>query len=158
MSHLKRLLYLMISEDRERPLQATVGHGDTQLVRRLPVIAHAHMNPVSTQLKQLQETTAQNMSLPKGNPLYDQLHKAYMGKILYDGGCYRVISIQFVPNKGKNVYPCWEATTEPVYSPSKPPQVPSPGGVMALPREHRVFLNTLKCLRGSLGWVAVLAD
>jgi hypothetical protein len=113
-SHRKRLLYLMISEDRERPLEATVGHGDTQLVRRLPVIAHAYMNPVSTRLKQLQETTVQNMSLPKDNPLYDQLHKAY-GQILYDGGYYRVISIQFVPNKGKNVYPCWEATTEPVY-------------------------------------------
>jgi hypothetical protein len=114
-SHLKRLLYLMISEDRERPLQATVGHGDTQLVRRLPVIAHAYMNPLSTRLKKLQETTVQNMSLSKENPLYDQIHKAYMGKILYDGGYYRVISIQFVPNKGKNVYPCWEAMTEPVY-------------------------------------------
>jgi hypothetical protein len=101
-SHLKRLLYLMISEDRERHLEATVGRG-------------VYMNPVSTRLKQRQETTVQNMSLPKDNPLYDQLHKAYMGKILYDGGYYRVISIQFVPNKGKNVYPCWEATTEPVY-------------------------------------------
>ncbi len=64
-SHLKRLLYLMISEDRERPLHATVGHGDTQLIRRLPVIAHAYTNPVSTRLKQLQETTVQNMSHPK---------------------------------------------------------------------------------------------
>ncbi len=37
-----------------------------------------------------------------------------MGKIFYDRGCYRVISIQYVPNKGRNVFPCWEATTEPV--------------------------------------------
>jgi hypothetical protein len=38
-----------------------------------------------------------------------------MGKILYDGSYYRVIAIQFVPNKGKNVFPCWEATAEPIY-------------------------------------------
>jgi hypothetical protein len=105
----------MISEDRKRPLQATVENGDTQLIRRLPVIAYAYMNPVSTRLKKLQETTVQKMVLPKDNPLYDELYKAWMGKILYDGGYYRVVAIKFVPNKGENVYPCWEATTEPVY-------------------------------------------
>ncbi len=34
--------------------------------------------------------------------------EAYLGKILWDGGHFRVLII------AKNVYPCWEATTEPV--------------------------------------------
>ena len=55
-----------------------------------------------------------DMAQPKDNPWYARLHQEYMGKILYDRGCYRVISIQYVANKGKNVFPCWEATTEPV--------------------------------------------
>ncbi len=104
--HLKRLLYLMISADLERALQPTVGPRDTQLIWRLPVIAHAYMNPASIRLttssKQLQETTIQKTSLPKDNPWYDQLHKKYMGTVLYDGGCCRVIAIQFVP-RGKKI-------------------------------------------------------
>jgi hypothetical protein len=100
-SHLKRLMYLMISEDRERPLHATVGHGDTQLIRRLPVIAHAYMNPVSTRLKQLQKTTVRNMSLPKDNPLYDQLHKAYMGKICTTEATTASLPSSSFPTKGK---------------------------------------------------------
>ncbi len=114
-SHLKRLLHRMIAEDLERPLAPTVGIQDTQLIRRLPVIMEAYMNPLSLRLKKLQETTVQAMAQPKDNPWHEQLHREYMGKILYDGGYYRVIAIQFVPNKGKNVFPCWEATTEPIY-------------------------------------------
>jgi hypothetical protein len=55
------------------------------------------------------------MASPKDKPIYNKLVDEYMGKILYDGGYYRVFSIQFVPNKGTNRYPCWEATSEPVY-------------------------------------------
>ncbi len=40
----------------------------------------------------------------------------YMGNILYDQKTYyRVFAIQCVPNIGKNVFPCWVATTEPVH-------------------------------------------
>ncbi len=38
-----------------------------------------------------------------------------MGRILWDGGLFHVFAIQYNANKGRNVYPCWEATTEPVY-------------------------------------------
>jgi hypothetical protein len=56
-----------------------------------------------------------------------------MGKILYDRGYYRVISIQYVPNKGRNVFPCWEATTEPV---SK-----NANGEYVVPSKHLVATN-----------------
>ena len=55
------------------------------------------------------------MASPVDNPIYNKLVDEYMGKILYDGGYYRVFSIQFVANKGTNRFPCWEATSEPVY-------------------------------------------
>jgi hypothetical protein len=72
------------------------------------------MNPVAIHLRKLQEDEIKDMAQPKDNPWYTRLHQEYMGKILYDRGCFRVISIQYVANKGKNVFPCWEATTEPV--------------------------------------------
>ncbi len=52
-SHLlvQRLLYLVIFEDLQRTLEPTVGHEHTQLVRRLPIVSHAFLNPASTRLK-----------------------------------------------------------------------------------------------------------
>ena len=44
------------------------------------------------------------MASPADNPIYNKLVDEYKGKILYDGGYYRVFSIQFVPNKGMNRY------------------------------------------------------
>ena len=115
-AYLQRLLHVMIEEDRQRDLQVqrTVGFETTQLVRRLPVISEAYLNPVASHFKKLQEEEMRDIAKPQDNPWYAQLHQEYMGKILYDRGCFRVISIQYVPNKGKNVFPCWEATTEPV--------------------------------------------
>jgi hypothetical protein len=115
-AYLQRLLYVMIEEDRHRDLQGqrTVGFENTQLVRRLPVISEAYLNPMAIHFKKLQEEEMRDLAKPQDNPWYARLHKEYMGKILYDRGCFRVISIQYVPNKGKNVFPCWEATTEPV--------------------------------------------
>ncbi len=56
------------------------------------------------------------MAQPQDNPWYARLAGAYLDKILLDQKAYyRVFAIQYVPNKGKNVFPCWEATTEPVY-------------------------------------------
>jgi hypothetical protein len=58
------------------------------------------LNPESVRLKLLQESTVAAMAAPKDNPWFARLHEEYMGKILYDGGYYRVFMIQFVPNKG----------------------------------------------------------
>ncbi len=56
------------------------------------------------------------MAQPTDNPWYGKLKDEYLGKILYDQKTYyRVFAIQYVPNTGKNVFPCWEATTEPVH-------------------------------------------
>ena len=116
MTYLKRLLYLMIDEDRLRPMEPSLSAGDTQLVRRLPVISEAYLNPESVRLKKLQESTVAAMAQPTDNPWYAKLKDEYMGKIFYDQKAfYRVFAIQYVPNTGKNVFPCWEATTEPVH-------------------------------------------
>jgi hypothetical protein len=56
------------------------------------------------------------MAQPTDNPWYEKLKDEYLGKILYDQKIYyRVFAIQYVPNTGKNIFPCWEATTEPVH-------------------------------------------
>ncbi len=106
----------MIDEDRLRPMEPSLSAGDTQLVRRLPVISEAYLNPESVRLKKLQESTVAAMAQPTDNPWYAKLKDEYMGKIFYDEKAfYRVFAIQYVPNTGKNVFPCWEATTEPVH-------------------------------------------
>jgi hypothetical protein len=106
-TYLKRLLYLMIDKDLLRPMEPTVSAGDTQLVRRLPVISEAYLNPESVRLKRLQESTVAALAQPTDNPWYAKLMDEYMGKILYDQKAfYRVFAIQYVPNKGKNVFPC----------------------------------------------------
>ncbi len=38
-----------------------------------------------------------------------------LNNILWDGGYFRVFAVQYVPNKNTDRYPCWEATTEPVF-------------------------------------------
>ena len=140
-TYLKDLLYVMIAEDLQRPNAATARPEDNKLVRRLPVISELFLNPESVRLKRIQEVsptltltlnpnpylyfnpyTIPNpkasiaaMASPVDNPIYNKLVDEYMGKILYDGGYYRVFSIQFVANKGTNRYPCWEATSEPVH-------------------------------------------
>ena len=115
-SYLSRLLRVMLAEDLQRPLEPTVRLEDTQLVRRLPVISVAYLNPESIRLKTLQEATVAAMAQPKDNPWFSRLSDEYLGKILCDRKVYyRVFAIQYVPNTGKNVFPCWEATTEPVH-------------------------------------------
>jgi hypothetical protein len=52
---------------------------------------------------------------PTDNPWFTKLQAEWVGKILYDGGHFCVVHIKFVPNKNNNRYPCWEATTEPVF-------------------------------------------
>ena len=114
-TYLKDLLYAMLAEDLRRPNEATARPEDNQLVRRLPIISELFLNPESRRLKRLQEECIAAMASPVDNPIYNKLVQEYKGKILYDGGYFRVFAIQFVPNKGTNRYPCWEATTEPVY-------------------------------------------
>ena len=70
---------------------------ETGLVRRLPVISTSYVNPVSVRLKRLQETEiAQNMALTD-NPWLSTLEAAWVGKILYDGGYFRVVKVQSNP-------------------------------------------------------------
>jgi hypothetical protein len=116
-SYLKRLLYyLMIDEDLQRPLEPQACAEDTQLVRRLPVISQTYLNLDFLRLKKLQEATVAAMAQPTDSPWYGKLKDEYLGKILYDQKTYyHVFAIQYVPNTGKNVFPCWEATTEPVH-------------------------------------------
>jgi hypothetical protein len=113
--YLKNILHVMMAEDNLRPLEPTAKPEDAKLVRQLPVISEQYLNPSSSRLKKLQASTVAAMAQPKDNPWYTRLMETYLGKILWDGGHFRVIAIQYVPNKGKNVYPCWEATTEPVF-------------------------------------------
>jgi hypothetical protein len=107
-AYLKRLLNVMLAEDQQRGHQRTVGFENTKLVRRIPVISEAYLNPVAIHFKKLQEDEIKDMAQPKDHPWYARLHLEYMGKLLYDRGCFKG------KNKGKNVFPCWEATTEPV--------------------------------------------
>jgi hypothetical protein len=114
-AYMKGLLYIMMAEDSKRPMETTAQSEDAKLVRNLPVISEAYLNPRSRHLKKLQQATVAALAQPKDNPWYTRLHEAYIGKILWDGGLYRVFAIQYNANKGRNVFPCWEATTEPVY-------------------------------------------
>jgi hypothetical protein len=57
----------------------------------------------------------QNKKAPTDNPWLISLQAAWVEKILYEGGDFRGLNVQYVPNKNNNRYPCWEATTEPVY-------------------------------------------
>ena len=99
-TYLTKLLHLMINEDLLRPFEPTARLEDQKLVRRLPVLSEQHLNPESVRLKARQESTVAAMASPKDNPWIARLQEEYMGKILYDGGYYRVFMIQFVPNKG----------------------------------------------------------
>jgi hypothetical protein len=105
-AYLTKLLYVMIEEDLARPLERTALPEDIQLVRKLPVISQLFLNPESLRLKQLQESRIAAMASPLDNPLYARLEDEYLGKILYDGGFFRVFAIQFVPNKGQTLRPC----------------------------------------------------
>ena len=114
-SYLTSLLKLMITEDLSRLDQPTVEAEDTGLVRRLPVIAPQFANPLSLRLKRIQEADIAKKMAPTDNPWLTSLQAEWVGKILYDGGYFRVVQVQYVPNKGNTRYPCWEATSEPVY-------------------------------------------
>ncbi len=113
-TYLTKLLHLMINEDLLRPFEPTARPEEQKLVRRLPVLSEQHINPESVRLKQLQESTVAAMASPKDNPWIARLQEEYMGKILYDGGYYRVFMIHLTLQRQKCL-PCWEATTEPVY-------------------------------------------
>jgi hypothetical protein len=113
--YLTSLLRLMILEDIARPSQPTIAVEDTGLVRRLPVLNDKFLNPLSRRLKSEQETDIARKMSPTDNPCLTKLQAEWLGKILYDGGNYRIIAIQYVPNTGNTRYPCWEATSEPVY-------------------------------------------
>jgi hypothetical protein len=114
-NYLTALLKLMIAEDLTREEQPTVKAEETGLVRRLPVIAPQFANPLSLRLKRTQETDIAQIMAPTDNPWLTSLQAEWVGKILYDGGYFRVVQVQYVPNQCNNRYPCWEATSEPVY-------------------------------------------
>jgi hypothetical protein len=109
------LLRLMILEDIGRSSAPTIAVEDTGLIRRLPVLNVKFLNPLSRRLKSEQETDITRKMSPTDNPFLTKLQAEWVGKILYDGGFYRIIAIQYVPNTGNTRYPCWEATSEPVY-------------------------------------------
>jgi hypothetical protein len=104
-----------MAKDAKCALEPTALPQNAKLVRNLPVISENFVNPRSTRLKKLQQDTVAALALPKDNPWYTRLREEYLGRILWDGGLFRVFAIQYNANKGRNVYPCWEATTEPVY-------------------------------------------
>ena len=106
----------MITEDVGRPLQRRAALADTNILRRLPIISEVYVNPVSVRLKAEQEACVALIAAPKDNPWLTNLHREYVGKILYDNGYFRVFDVLYVANKGsKTRFPCWEATTEPGY-------------------------------------------
>jgi hypothetical protein len=115
-AYLLQLLKLMMQEDAGRYVQATVTPEDNSVVHRLPVVSETYINPLSVLLKQEQEARVVAMAAPKDNPWLAKLHAEYFGKLLYDGGYFRVFDVLYVDNKGSRTrYPCWEATSEPVH-------------------------------------------
>ena len=114
--YLTELLHIMMAEDSMRELQPTMRPDEIKLVRSLPVISEIFQNPVALRLKTEQEAQIRAMVTPKDkNPWLAKFQSEYLNKILWDGGYYRVFAVQYVPNKNTNRYPCWEATTEPVF-------------------------------------------
>jgi hypothetical protein len=106
----------MMTEDSERHAQLTHVQAEKTVVRRLPVVSDAYINPLSVRLKEEQEIRVAAMAAPLDNPWLAKLHTEYVGKILYDGGYFRVFDVLYVDNKGSRTrYPCWEATSEPVH-------------------------------------------
>ena len=105
-----------MTEDSERHAQLTHMQAEKTVVRRLPVVSDAYINPLSVRLKEEQEIRVAAMAAPLDNPWLAKLHTEYVGKILYDGGYFRVFDVLYVDNKGSRTrYPCWEATSEPVH-------------------------------------------
>ncbi len=56
-TYLKSLIYVMMAEGTQRPLEPTAQPQDAKLVRNLPVISETFLNSRSTHLKQLQQAT-----------------------------------------------------------------------------------------------------
>jgi len=113
--YLTDLLHIMMAEDSMRELQPTMRPDENKLVRSLPVISEMFQNPEALRLKTEQEAQIRAMAMPKDNPWLAMFQNEYLNKILWDGGYFRVFAVQYVPNKNTNRYPCWEATTEPVF-------------------------------------------
>ena len=113
--YLTELLHIMMAEDSMRELQPTMRPDENKLVRSLPVISEIFQNPLALRLKTEQEAQIRAMVTPKDNPWLSKLQSEYLNKIFYDGGYFRVFAVQYVPNKNTNRFPCWEATTEPVF-------------------------------------------
>jgi hypothetical protein len=95
--YLSSLLEVMMTEDLARAAEQTVTVEETGLVRRLPVISTSYVNPVSVRLKRLQETEIAQKMAPTDNPWLSTLEAAWVGKILYDGGYFRVVKVQSNP-------------------------------------------------------------
>jgi hypothetical protein len=114
-AYLREVLPLMMDEDSTRQLLPTVRPKNTTLVRTLPVVSEMYANPLVSRLKAEQEALVQAMSSPQDNPWLAKLCNEYIGKRLYDGGYFEVFAVQYVPNKTSNRFPCWEATTKPVF-------------------------------------------
>jgi hypothetical protein len=115
-AYVLQLLELMLQEDAGRHAQLTDVPEDNTVVRRLPVVSETYINPLAVHLKQEQKTRVAAMAAPKDNPWLAKLHTEYVGKILYDGGYFRVFDVLYVDNKGSRTrFPCWEATSEPVH-------------------------------------------
>ena len=114
LQYLSTLLELMMTEDLARAAEQTMTVEETGLVRRLPVISTSYVNPVSVRLKRLQESEIAQKMAPADNPWLRTLEAAWIGKILYDGGYFRVIKVQSNPipfpysnpDPSPNPYPC----------------------------------------------------
>ncbi len=64
-------------------------------MRQLPIVSEASLNPLAIRLKTEQNTSSRiaAMASPIDNPWLTKLQDKYLGKLLYDGGYYRVIAI-----------------------------------------------------------------
>jgi hypothetical protein len=90
-AYLVRLLRVMITEDQDRPLEPIDALQYRQIIRRLPFVSQVYINPVSVRLKAEQEARLEQLAAPEDNPWLAQLHREYVGKILYDNGYFRVL-------------------------------------------------------------------
>ncbi len=101
MAYLTNLVNLMILEDSTRSNLPTTRPQDTGIVRRLPVISKAFVNPMSERMKAEQETRVANLMTPEDHSWYTKLYNEYYDKISYDGGM--LLSMVYVASHGYTV-------------------------------------------------------
>ena len=119
--YLVALVTAMMQEDADLPgTNISFTNVTANFIRVLPSLSEAYTNPVASELKAEFAKDIAERAAPQDDPVYIELHRLYVGKILYDfetrasSKLFRVCAIQFVRSFSAARCSCWEATCEPV--------------------------------------------